>query len=471
MRTSPNWHVVFVTCLLALGLVGALEARGDALDDGVRAAMRERHVPGLAYAVIRDGRVVRQGSFGLANVELRVPVTPHTSFEIASMSKQFAAAAVLLLVEDGRIGLDDSVTRYLPDAPPAWRAITIRRLLDHTSGLPDDFDEDDAYFQTRITHADFLHSLEAAPLRFEPGTAFRYSCGPFVAGLVVEAVTGRPYRAFFADRIARLLGLAETSVNDASALVPQRAAGYDLHGDTLVNGRRISAAAESRADVGVRTTLHDLVRWDAALSTPGFLRRQSLDAMFGPSTIRSGRVVPYALGWFITPWRGHRVAGHGGAFRTGYSSEIDRYLDDDLTIIVLTNLRAAHPYVIARLIASHFLAGCEPIRGLRARIDVHPRRTAGVRAVMDSLARGALDPEALAGRYHEAFDTGDELREALRGLRAVTYVDSVAMKRPAPNLYGSMIAWTGLYRVDAEVESDWSVAFTRDGSIVAIERE
>lgn len=471
MRAPAYRHAVLLACLLAPGLVGALEARADALDAGVRAAMRERHIPGLAYAVIRAGHVVRQGSFGLANVELRVPVTPHTSFEIASMSKQFAAAAVLLLVEDGRIGLDDPVTRYLPSAPPAWRAITIRRLLDHTSGLPDDFDEDDAYFQTRVTHADFLHSLEAAPLHFEPGAGFRYSCGPFVAGLVVEAVTGRPYRDFFADRIARPLGLTETGVNDAGALVPQRAAGYDLHGDTLVNGRRISAAAESRADVGVRTTLHDLIRWDAALSAPGFLRRPSLEAMFRPATLRSGRAVPYGLGWFITPWRGHRVAGHGGALRTGYSSEIDRYLDDDLTIVVLTNLRGAHPYVIARWIASQFLPGCEPIRGLPARVDAHPERTAGVRAVMDSLARGALDPEALAGRYHEAFDTGDELREALRGLRAVTYVDSVAMKGPGPRLYGTTVGWTGLYRVSAEVGSGWSVAFARDGSIVSIERE
>ena len=169
--------------LLCLVLPAVVPAQSDAIDDFVRAEMVRQHLPGLSLAVTRNGAIVKIGHYGLADVELNVPVTDDTKFEIASMTKQFTDAAILLLAEEGKVGLDDPIDRFLPDVPPSWKPITIRQLMNHTAGVRDDWDEDDAFFLRHQTNEIFLKALYAFPLKFAPGQGWAYGAGPFVLGI------------------------------------------------------------------------------------------------------------------------------------------------------------------------------------------------------------------------------------------------------------------------------------------------
>jgi CubicO group peptidase (beta-lactamase class C family) len=203
---------------LALSVVAAA-AQSDAIDDYVRGEMDRRHIPGLSLAVVRNGKVVKLGHYGLANVELNVPVTDDTKFEIASMSKQFTDAAILLLAEEGKLGLDDPVSRFLSDAPPSWKGITIRQLMNHTAGVRDDWDEDTAFFIRNQTNEDFLKALYAFPLKFAPGQEWAYGAGPFVLGVVIEKISGRPYSEFMQKRV---FGPLEMTRQSTTGLKPAR---------------------------------------------------------------------------------------------------------------------------------------------------------------------------------------------------------------------------------------------------------
>jgi len=326
-----NYLQSFIAFSAVLFLLTNVSAQTDAIDSHIRALMARRHIPGLSLVIIKDKKIVKASYYGLANVELNVPVSEGTSFEIASMSKQFTCAALLLLVEEGKVGLDDSITKYLDNLPDAWRDITIRQLMNHTSGLRDDWDEDNNFFLTKNTNEDFLRALTNSQLKFKPGERYGYSCGAFVIGMVIEKVSGKPYAQFMQERVFNRLGMTSTHINDAFKIVPERASGYIFRGGILSNGVRISPAAEARGDVGIRTTALDLAKWDAAMNDTRLLKQSSLDAMFAPARLNNGSTAPSGLGWMLFPVRGHSVAFHGGGFRTGFNSTINRYLDDQLT--------------------------------------------------------------------------------------------------------------------------------------------
>jgi D-alanyl-D-alanine carboxypeptidase len=253
----------------------------------------------------------------MADVELNVPVTDDTKFEIASMTKQFTAAAILLLAQEGKLGLDEPVAKFLSDAPPSWKGITSRQLMNHTAGVRDDWDEDTAFFFRNQTDEDFLKALYAFPLKFAPGQGWAYGAGPFVLAVVIDKISGRPYREFMQERVFAPLGMTATSINDVFAILPHRASGYRWIGSTLKNRAPISPAAEGRGDVGIITTAADLAKWDAALNTTKLLSRKSLETMFTGATINNRFDTGSALGWFVQPWRGDRLVFTAAAFARG----------------------------------------------------------------------------------------------------------------------------------------------------------
>ena len=311
------------------------------IDSAIRAAMAERQIPGMQVAVVKYGIVLKKGSYGMANLEDRVPVTDSTLFPIASMSKAFTCAAVLLLMEEGKLGIDDSVGKYFESLPAGWEAITIRKLMNHTSGLRDDWDEDDIFFNTNNSDSAFFAALKAAPLKFQPGQAWSYSCGPFVLGLIIAKVSGESYADFMKHRIFDKLGMNNTRINDVDAVIPNRAAGYRLKDNIFYHGREISAAAQARGDVGVLTTVTDMVKWYTAMQDSSLLKQSSLDLMFSPGVLNDGNKTPYGFGWFVNPYRDHPLYSHSGGFRTGYNSDIEIYPEDHVCIIILSNLHGS----------------------------------------------------------------------------------------------------------------------------------
>lgn len=311
--------------------------------------MRKEHIPGLSLAVIKDGRKILAKGYGLANVELQVPVKAETIFQSGSMGKQFTAMAVMMLVEEGRIQLQDKINKFFPDSPPSWNEITIRHLLTHTAGTtdyPDDFD-----FRRDYTEDELLKRAMAIPLAFAPGEKWSYSnLGYVVLGILIRKVTGKFYGDFLQQRIFRPLGMSRTRVISEVDIVPNRAAGYAFVNGELKNQSWVSPSLNTTADGALYFTVLDLAQWDAALYTEKLVRKSTLAEIWTPVKLNNGKTHPYGFGWAINQNAGHRIVEHGGAWQ-GFKSYIARYIDDRLTVVVLANLAQANPGRIAHRVA------------------------------------------------------------------------------------------------------------------------
>jgi CubicO group peptidase (beta-lactamase class C family) len=354
-----NIPVVAIAVLITIpsALAQNSAASADAVGDYVRAEMERQHIPGVALLVARGGKIVRAEGFGLSNVELQVPVKPETVFQSGSMGKQFTATAVMMLVEEGKVGLDDPLTKYFPDAPPSWKEVTVRELLSHTAGFtdyPKKFN-----FRKDWTEAELLKVVEGIPLAYPPGTKWDYSnLGYLTLGLLIHHVTGEFYGDFLQQRIFQPLGMTTTRIISEADIVPNRAAGYRLVKGELKNQEWVAPMVNTTADGSLYFSILDLAKWDAALYTEKLLKRSSLDLMWTPVKLKNGQPNKdgYGFGWFISEKKGHRIIGHDGAWQ-GFKSAIARYVDDQLTVVALANLEQAKPEDIATHVAEMYLSG------------------------------------------------------------------------------------------------------------------
>ncbi len=465
---SKAWLVAY--SLLALTTSGSIAPPIETrIESYVRAEMGRRRIPGLALVVARNHRVVLARNFGSTNLEMKQPVTDRTEFAIASMSKQFTDAAVLLLAQRGRLALRDRISRYLPDLPVAWQSITLEQLMNHTSGLRDDWDEPDSFFTSR-TADEFFQALKAAPLEFVPGTDWSYSCGPFLLGLVIERVTERSYSEFMRESIFAPLGLTSTRVNPPSA-APDAATGYVIRQGELRTGVRISPAAEARADVGIRSTARDLARWDAALDGTLLLSAHSRERMFTPARLDDGEPTAYGLGWFITPFRGRTEIEHGGGFRTGFSSVIARYPEDGLTVIVLTNLQSAHAYSIARGVAAFYDDAYRSIATMPPEADPDSSRTQTVARILASLKEGRVPADLLPGVLRRSFWSADELRHELAHASPPMFIGRQLLAHGHAMAFETPLVENRFYRTDGDKSRYWTFSFAADGRVAYLELE
>jgi CubicO group peptidase (beta-lactamase class C family) len=326
-----------------------------AVTEYVKTEMQRQHIPGLSLLIIKDGKIVRAEGFGLSNVELQVPVKAETVFQSGSVGKQFTATAVMMLVEEGKIGLDDPLTKYFADAPATWKEVTIRELLSHTAGFgdyPKSFD-----YRKDWTEAEELKLIESIPLAYAPGTNWAYSNFGYVTlGILIHHVTGEFYGDFLQQRIFQPLGMSTRIISEAD-IVPNRSAGYRLVKGELKNQEWVSPVVNTTADGSLYFTILDLAKWDAALYTEKLLKRSSLDLMWTPVKLKNGQPNKgnYGFGWFIEQRHGHRCIQHDGAWQ-GFETAIDRYVDDKLTVVALSNLEAAEPGKITQHVAEMYLA-------------------------------------------------------------------------------------------------------------------
>lgn len=441
------------------------------IDAYVRAEMEHRRIPGLALLIVRDHQVVFAANYGVANIALHTRVTDRTSFEIASMTKQFTDAAILLLAERGKLALTDPLSMYFPDLPLTWGTITIQQLMNHTAGLRDDWDEDDRFFTSKTTSGQFFEALKAAPLKFVPGSDWSYSCGPFVLGLLIERLTGKSYPQFMRESLFGPIGMASTVINGATLSVRRHASGYVMRNGMVQPGIRISPAARARADVGMRTTARDLALWDAALDSSSPLSAKSRALMFTPGRLSTGEVIAYGLGWYITPFRGHTEVMHGGSFRTGFNSVIARYPDDRLTIIVLTNLFKARSSEMARAIASFYNSDYRPIRMMQSRPDVNPSRTQVIRRIMVALKDGEKAEELLPEVGRLGGWSRAELRQELAHASSPTFVDCKELAGRHVTVYGTEVVANCFYRTEGDRLRYWTFSLTEDGRVAYVELE
>jgi CubicO group peptidase (beta-lactamase class C family) len=317
----------------------------ERVDSLVEAEMKRQEMVGFSLAVLQGGRIVLERGYGLANVEHAVPATPETIYQSGSLGKQFTAAGIMLLVQEGRLNLSDPVRQFFPEAPAAWGAITIRHLLTHTGGTGDYAEGFD--YRKDWSEDELRAYMFARPLAFTPGERWEYSnLGYVLLGQVIHRVTGQFYGDFLAARIFGPAGMTTTRIISESDIVPHRAAGYHRVDGTVKNQEWVSPALNTTADGSLYFTVRDLARWDSVLYGDDLLSAASMAAIRTPVRLNDGSEKPYGFGWFVGTTHGHAVMAHSGSWQ-GFTSYIVRFPDDRLTITGLANLDEAKPSVIS----------------------------------------------------------------------------------------------------------------------------
>ena len=351
MMRRRGFLALTVWLLLRAGSPSAQDAPAGAIDDVVRAEMARQHIPGLAVAVVRGGALVTARGYGLANVEHDVPVTPDTIFQSGSLGKMFTAAAVMLQVEDGKIALSDSIARFFPGAPAAWKTITVRHLLTHTSGIPD---YTDGAIDLRRDYTEDQLAQMAYRLKpdFTPGEKWKYSnTGYLLLGIIVRKASGKFYGDVLAERVFAPLGMKTTRVISEADIVPHRAAGYRLVKGELKNQDWVSPSLNTTADGALYFSVRDLIAWDAGVRAGRILRAASWKEVFSPVRLNDGKTFAYGFGWALGTRGGQPFYRHGGAWQ-GFKTHYARFDRGDLSIIVLANLQQADPGKIVDAIAA-----------------------------------------------------------------------------------------------------------------------
>lgn len=334
----------------------AFVSSADVVDDYVQTQMGKQHIPGLALAVVTNGVVLKTAAYGLANVELGVPVRTDTVFQIQSVTKTFTATAVMMLVEEGKLGLDDMLSKHLEGLPKTWDGITVRHLLTHTSGIKDFINEPTVDLRKDLTPEDVVESLRKLPLNFPSGEKYVYSnTGYHLLGMIIRKITGKYWDDFLRERILQPLGMNDTRVISWTEIITNRASGYGWDEGRLRNGSFIAPTILGYAGGGLRSTVLDLAKWDAALTTEKLLKRSTLEQMWRPAKLNDGKDSSYGFGWGVATERGHRLISHTGSHSTGFKSALARFVDDKLTVIVLTNQRAAEQMAIAKGVAGFYI--------------------------------------------------------------------------------------------------------------------
>ena len=343
-------------------------AQADKIDEYINAEMARRKTPGLALAVIKNGEIVKAKGYGLANVELNVPVTTDTIFQLGSVGKQFTSTLVMMLAEEGKIVIDDPISKYLPNSPEIWKGITVRHLLTHTSGISNNL-YNQINMRQDYTEDELLAKIASIPLDFQPGEKWRYSNPGYVLlGIMVGKVTGKFYGDVMREKIFAPLGMTTARIINEEDIIPNRAAGYRLVKGELKNQQWVAPRLNTTADGSLYMTVLDMAKWDAALYGEKLLKRSSLEQMWTPVKLNSGKTHPYGFGWSFGEIRGHHIIEHGGAWQ-GFTTFISRYVNDKLTVVALTNIAGQDPGKIVHAVAGLYNPELQPIERKAIQLD------------------------------------------------------------------------------------------------------
>ena len=490
---------VLLFCFLIADSLSA-QSLNDKVDH-VFAEWNTTSSPGCALAVVKNGRIVYERGYGMANLELGIVITPQSVFDIGSVSKAITAMAMLLLVEDGKISLDDEIRKYIPEMPDYGNTITLRHMLHHTSGLRN---YDDLFDLVGIPEADLTTDRDALKLtvrqkgvNFNPGEEFLYSdTNFFLMSLVVKRVTGQTLRQFAQERIFGPLGMTSTHYHDDhTMIVPRRATGYAPHNG---GGFEIDMSNfEQVGDGSVMTTVEDLFNWDQNFEHPIVGGPEAIRQLTTPGKLNNGQPIAYGMGLFIDHYRGLKWIHHSGEW-VGYRAAFSRFPDQHFSTLLTCNcVGSMNPMGLAKQVADIYLAddfaGTEkanaaqaanvPATDLQGYVGTYWSRKNGalrkfeVRENKLVMVAPGMTYDMLpvgSGRF-EALETDSEHRdryvfrqsgkgefdlEAWEGGAPTTYN---AVKGPLPNS-SRLNEYVGSYKND-ELEAVWKLVI-RDGKLI-----
>lgn len=450
--------------LLALLLLPHI-ALADKVDDYVLARMAERHVPGAAVAVIQKGRVVKMKGYGLASVEFDVPVTVDTVFEIGSVSKQMTAAAIMLLVEDGKVSIDEKISAYLPNTPEAWKDVTVRHLLTHSSGIKSYTSLDGFELSRRMNVNQFIAKLAPHPLEFTPGERNIYSNSGFnLLALIVESRSGMKYLDFMKKRIFEPLGMTKTTDRDPKIIVKKRVTGYEWENGRLVG--RDGSLTDLTGAGSIVSTIGDMIKWAIAVGGNTFLKPASKAEWWKKFVFNDGKESVYGFGWRIGETRGIKTIGHTGQ-TAGFGAAHFRYPDSDTVVVVLTNIgEIGVGGAIATGVAKLYIPAMS-LRTMRPIADSSAARTANFQKALTSRLANSPDETVMSAALVRSVSTAraKDVNSRLAGHGAVKKIDLVG-KETTDNRDRY------LYRVDTGKRFHlWRAAFDAEGRLTEMTLE
>jgi D-alanyl-D-alanine carboxypeptidase len=333
------------------------------MDNFITSHMEKNNIPGVLVAVASRGKILHLNTYGMANVELSVPVADNSVFEIGSISKQFVSVAAMLLVEEKKLDLDDPIHKYLSYLPSEWLGVTVRQLLTHTSGIPD-YEEIHSYdsYRTRFTPEEIIKIAHSRPVDFEPGTGWYYSnTGYFLMSMIVERIEGQPLGKVLKSRIFDPLGMTQTRMADPEAIIPHRAEGYWVNKANELINRNPTETSSTLGAGGILSSAADLVKWDAALYGNDLLTEESKTEMWTPTILPNGRNTGYAFGWVVTPYKGLKSQHHSGQV-AGFIAFFYRFPEQEAAVVIFMNRYQVSAAPLRTAVIHTFMPSLGPIK-------------------------------------------------------------------------------------------------------------
>jgi len=342
--------------VLLLLIPSLLLAQTDSTDLIVAQLMKEQRITGLTLAVVKNGKTAVNKGYGLANVEYNIPMSAETVIRLGSVSKQFFATAIIKLMEQGKLSIEDPVHTFFPDAPDTWRPIQVKHLLSHTSGLK----REGPAYANHIIQPDIaiVRSAYSLPLDFKPGEKYQYcNLAYYMLADIIRQVSNMPWQDYIREQLFIPAGMKNTSMTDFFAITPNRASGYRHNKDTLVNADPMYAV---RPSGGFQSTSTDMIRWEKVLREKKIiLKKENWELLWTPVIKTSAKAESksfYCFGWLVDEYKGHKIVTHNGA-NSGFWSTYVRFIDDGLSIIIMTNTDEANPDRIAMVLADYYFRG------------------------------------------------------------------------------------------------------------------
>lgn len=413
--------------LLAFAFVQA-----DKIDDYVKGEMTRLHVPGMTVGIVKNGKLVSQRAYGVSDVELEAKTTTKDLFQIGSITKQFTAFATMMLVEQGKIGLEDSVSKFVPEAPESWKDIKIRNLLYQNSGLKDYAFVPGIGLADEYGREKWMTEMAKLPLDFEPGVAWAYSNSNYaLLGWIIEKAAGQPYTTFVTENMFRPLGMTNTRYDNGDEVIARRSHGYFYMQNRLIRARPVGMSVTS--DGSIISNLEDMAKWDDALRQRKLLKSATYDTIWSPGKLNSGRSRYYGMGWNLRAPGAPAYVGHGGN-SIGYSAGFARYTDAGISVIVLCNLYPIGGEPTAKKIAELYdpkLAVQPP----KEASDPNPTRTEKVRSALVAFADAKLDDPLLEAELTAPMKTQragmSQANSPLKKIDKLTFAEAIPVGQDA----------------------------------------
>ncbi len=310
------------------------------VDSFIHQQMRDKHIPALSFAVMRDDKLLYTNSYGYSNLEHKVPAINETVYSIMSITKSFTAIATMMLVEEGKLSLEDPIGKFFNDLPSAWKKISIRQLLNHTAGIRGFVGDTQIPCSVGkhvrdYVRGDMLKEVACLPLDFTPGEQWSYGDTNFyLLGMLVEKLTGKTYEQFVHERIFLPLEMSHSRGLSYTDLIPNRADGY-AYKDGSYYTRRFET--DEFANAGILSNVLDMIKLHHAFTSDIILKKSTWQQMWKKAMLNNGEVVNFGLGFGLTPFQGKRRVGHYGGGGLGFAGGISHFLDENLTVVLLTN--------------------------------------------------------------------------------------------------------------------------------------